>query len=128
MSDLEIGAAGTAAADAGAVCAAAELFEGQRVEPLHHLLFEAEPHRAEEPRGAGDLVAEGATGRVIDRVLGGFELPHGAHDIAETDPPPLARQAIAAARAADPEQDFAPNQLLQHRLEIAAWDSLALGD
>ena len=53
---------------------------------------------------------------------------HGAHDIAEADAAPLARQAIAAARAADADQDAVPHQLLQNRFEIAARDALALGD
>ena len=53
---------------------------------------------------------------------------HRSDDVAKADPTPLPRQSIAAARATDPEQDLVAHQLLQHRLEIAARDALALGD
>ncbi len=99
-----------------------KLIEGQRVEPPHHLLLEFEPQRAH------DLMTERAAGRVGDRVLRGLEPPQRAHDVAEADAPPLAGQPIAAARAADPDKDLVPHQLLQHRLEVAAGNALARGD
>ena len=71
---------------------------------------------------------EGAAGRVADRILGGLEPADRADNITEANPPPLARQAIAAARAANPEQDLVPHQLLQDRLEITARDPFALGN
>src|SRR6059036_2179226 len=73
-------------------------------------------------------MSERAAGGIRDRVLAGFEPAHRAHDVAEADAPTLARQAIAATRAADADEDALAHQLLQHRLEIAAGDALALGD
>src|SRR5437870_12738195 len=71
-------------------------------------------------------MAESTAGRVADRILGGFESAHGPHDITETDPPPLARQTIAAARTADPEWDLVPDQPLRHRLDGATLQSFTL--
>jgi hypothetical protein len=120
-SDLDITALGRSAGDPGTVCAAAQLLEGQRIEPPHHLLLELEPHRPH------DLMPKCAAGRVADRILGGFEPADRTDNIAEADPPPLACKAIATARAADSEQDLVPYQLLQHWFEITARDPFALG-
>src|ERR1700736_4103247 len=83
--NLEVAAFGGSTGDAGAVCAAAQLLEGQRVEPPHHLLLQLHPQRPH------DLMAERAAGGVADRILGGFEPTHRANDVTEADPPPLAR-------------------------------------
>src|SRR5580704_16225459 len=64
----------------------------------------------------------------LDRIFDGFEFAHGAHDIADADPPPLARQAIAAARPPDPDQHLAAHQLLQYGLQVAARNALARRD
>src|SRR5262249_16053889 len=101
--NLEVAAFCGSAGDAGAVRAAAQLLEGQRVEPPHHLLLQLHPQRPH------DLMAESTAGRVADRILGGFEPAHRTHDVTEADPPALARQTIAAARAADPEEDLVPD-------------------
>src|SRR5258708_15923649 len=73
-------------------------------------------------------MAERAAGWIADRVLGGAEFAHRAHDVANADPAALARQPVAAARAANTDQDAVPHQLLQYRFQIAARDALALGD
>src|SRR6266567_3930074 len=69
-----------------------------------------------------------ASRRVADRVLAGFELSHRAHNVAEADAAAFPGQTIAAAWAADPNEDLLAHQLLQHRFEIAARDAFALGD
>src|SRR5258706_443571 len=73
-------------------------------------------------------MAERAPRRIADRVLAGFEVAHGAHDVAEADAAALPRQPIAAARPADADEDTFAHQLLQHRFEIAPRDAFALGD
>src|SRR5229473_6799330 len=120
--DLEIAALHHPALDPGAVRSGAEVFQGQRVEPAHRLVLQFEPERPDH------LMPEGAAGRVADRVLAGFELAYRAHDVAEADAAALPGQAIAAARAADPNEDLLAHQLLQHRFEITARDAFALGD
>ncbi len=85
--------------DPGAMRPAAEVLEGQRVEPAHRLFLQFDPERPDH------LMAELTAGRVADRVLAGFEMAHGAHDVAEADAAPLPRQAIAAAGAADSPED-----------------------
>src|SRR5207253_10601341 len=99
----------------------AKVFEGQRVEPAHRLVLQFEPERAD------DLMTERAAGGIADRVFAGFEMAHRAHDVAEADAAALLRQAIAAARPADPDEDALAHQFLQHRLEIAPRDPLARG-
>src|SRR6185437_6146536 len=121
-SDVEIAALDDTAGDAGGMGAAAQLVERQPVEAVHRLVLQL------APQGAHDLMAQRAAGGVIDRVVAGFELAHRAHDVAEADPPPLARQAIAAARPAYADEDAVAHQFLQHRLEIAARDALPRGD
>src|SRR6266403_1220148 len=83
LSDFEIAALGGSASDAGAMRAAAQLLEGQRVEPPHHLFLQLHPERPH------DLMAKGAAGGVADRILGGFEPAHRTNDVTEADPPPL---------------------------------------
>src|SRR5207253_8105090 len=73
-------------------------------------------------------MAKSAAGGVADRILGGFEPAHRTNDVAEADPTPLARQTIATARASDPKEDLVSDQLLQHRLKIAAEYSFTLGN
>src|SRR5258708_4750569 len=114
LSDFEIAALGGSACDAGAMRAAAQLLQGQRAQPPHHLLLQVHPERPHALR------ARGGAGGVADRILGGFEPAHRTNDVTEADPPPLACQTIAAARASDPEKDLVPDQFLQHRLEVAA--------
>src|SRR6266446_9139609 len=104
LSDFEIAAFGGSTSDAGAMRAAAQLLEGQRVEPPHHLFLQLHPERPH------DLMAKGAAGGVADRILGGFEPAHRANDVTEADTAPLARQTIAAARALDPEEDLVADQ------------------
>src|SRR5205814_8441781 len=120
-SNLEIGVLGGSAGNAGPVRATTEILQGQRVEPLHHLLLQIEPQRAH------DLMAERAARRVGNRIFRGLEPAQRAHDVAEADAPPLAGETIAAARAANPKQDLVADQLLQHRLEVAARNALTLG-
>ena len=103
------------------MCPAAEIVQGQRVEPLHHLLLKI------EPQGADDLMAERAPGRVADWILRGFESSYRADDVTETYSSPFTGETIAAARTADSEKDLVPDPLLQHRFEVAARDPLALG-
>src|ERR1700757_3607009 len=120
--NFEVTALGSSTGDTGAVCTAAQLLEGQRVEPPHHLLLQLHPQRPH------DLMAKRAAGGVADRILGGFEPAHRTNDVAEANPPPLARQSIAAARAADSEKDLVPHQLLQHRFEITARYPFTVGN
>src|ERR1700730_9440775 len=120
LSDFEIAALGGSASDAGAMRAAAQLLEGQRVEPPHHLLLQL------HPQWSHDLMAKRAAGGAADRILGGFEPAQRTNDITEADFPPLACQTIAAARASDPEEDLVSDQFLQHRLEVAARCSFPL--
>src|SRR5579864_1583096 len=105
-SDLEIAALGGAAFDPGAMGPAAELFERQRIEAGHRLRLQFEPQRPHH------LMTEGAAGRVADRVFGGFEVAHGAHDVAEADAAALACKPIAAGGAADADEDAVAHQLL----------------
>src|SRR5690242_15152436 len=102
--------------------AAAQLVESKAVEAAHRLFFELAPERAH------DLMTERAARRVVDRIVAGLQLAHRANDVAEADAPPLARQAIAAARSPYADKDAVAHQLLQHRLQIAPWDTLPGGD
>src|SRR5215469_7653844 len=104
------------------MCTATEIFEGQRVEPPHHLYLKLEPQRTH------DLMAERAAGGVGHRVFRALEPAQGTDDIAEADPPSLPGEPIAPAGAADAEKDLVPDQFLKHRLEIAARNALALGN
>src|SRR6266481_604152 len=88
LSDFEVAAFGGSTGDTGALCAAAQLLEGQRVEPPHHLLLQLHPHRTH------DLMAKRAPGGVTDRILGGVGPAHRTKNVTEADPPPLARQTI----------------------------------
>src|SRR5215472_5312760 len=63
VSNFEVGAFGHAAGNASPVRATTEVFQRQRVEPLHRLFVQLEPERPH------DLVAEGAAGRIADRVI-----------------------------------------------------------
>src|SRR5580700_7318471 len=87
-SNLEIAALDQPARDPGAVRPGTEVFEAQRVEPAHRLVFEFEPERADH------LMSERASRGVLYRILAGFQLAYRAHDIAEADPAALPRQAI----------------------------------
>ena len=69
---------------------------------------------------------ERAAGRVRDRVFRALEPAQCSDDVAEADPPSLPGEPIAATGATDTEKDLVPDQLLQHRLQIAARNALAL--
>ena len=51
-------------------------------------------------------------------------MPHSLHDLGQGDFPPFARQAVTATQAAYAVKNPSADQLLQHRFEIAAGNSL----
>jgi len=51
-----------------------------------------------------------------------------SHNIAEGNILGGTGQSIAARRAPDADQDFLPDQLLQHRLQITGWYPLSFGN
>src|SRR5260370_36320633 len=108
--------------DAGAVRPAAEVLEGQRIEPAHRLLLQFDPERPDH------LMAELTAGRVADRVLAGFEMAHGAHDVAEADAAALPRQPVAAAGAWGSSDNGLAHRLLQHRFLGAGRGGFTFGD
>ncbi len=63
--------------------------------------------------------------KLFFRIVEAYRDPH---HIADPDAPPLARQAIAAARAAHALQDARAHQLLHHLFQIALRHALAGGD
>src|SRR5512142_1242918 len=118
-SDREIELGAELAGYPGLVGAQAQLLDGNGVEPRHHLLAELLPERSHHPN------PELGTGVLRDRILAALERLHDAHDLADADAPPLARQAIAAAWTAHAREDPGAHQLLQHGLEIATRNALA---
>src|SRR5437868_3528849 len=108
--------------DAGAEGTQAKVLDGDRLELLHHRFLQLLPERTD------DLVAELGAGGIGDRILARLEIADDADDLAERDAAPLARQPIAATRAARAGEDAAAHELLQHLLEIAPRDALAFGD
>src|SRR5689334_11628668 len=82
------------AGDAGLVGAVAQILDGDAVEALHDLVLQLEPERPHH------LAAELGAALALDRVLAALERAHDADDLADADAAALARQAVAAARAA----------------------------
>ena len=80
------------------------------------------PHRPH--RGAPQRRAVAVAGLVPVIVEGRDH----AGDLADADAPALARQPIAAARAARSLENLSPHQPLHDLLEVALRDALALGD
>src|SRR6185437_15797918 len=94
LSDGEVHARAELAGDAGAEGAQAKILDGDGVELRHQRILQLLPERPHH------LVAELGARRIGDRVLAALELADDADDLAEGDAAPLARQPIAAARAA----------------------------
>src|ERR1043166_6414789 len=93
---------------------AAEILDGPRVEPRHPFLLQG----LDQGRYDAGAKIGARLGFFAIRVLHALRHPH---DIADRNAPPLARQAIAAARPAHALQDSGAHQLLHHLLEIALW-------
>src|ERR1700749_3550938 len=53
--------------------------------------------------------------------IGGAERHRHAHDLAHADPPPLARQLVAASRPTVAFEDFGMDQALENYLEVTRW-------
>jgi hypothetical protein len=59
--------------------------------------------------------------------IGGAERHRHAHDLAHADPPPLARQLVAASRPTDAFEDFGTDQALENYLEVTRWQFVTGG-
>src|SRR6202789_578579 len=117
----EIGGRAAAAVDAGAAGAGAEVFDRNRVEPRHHFVLQGLDQRRDD--AGTELGAR--LGTLVFLVVDGFR---HAHHIADRNAPALAREAVAAARAAHALEHAGAHQLLHHLLEIALRHALARGD
>ena len=100
----------------------AQFLDSHGIKALHDLALHIDPERAHhlEP----DVRAVALAGRVACA----FQIAHDADDLAHGDASALARQAVAAARAALAGEDVLVHQLLEHLFQITPRDALTPGD
>ena len=122
ISDREIAAAFSSSSTCALSARFAEILDGDRVEIGQERLAGLAHGWARSPSPPGCECDADFVG------IGGAEADRGAHDLAERDAAALARQFVAAARAAHALEDLGVDEALQQRLQMARRQAMARGE